>query len=325
MSKVETELYIKEGEARTPIAPQTTASVVSMTSETGTDSTVEAEIVALRTLISALQNGGASFKGTVNNNNSLPTVGYKAGWQYAVEQAGVYAGKTAEVGELFIAIRDYASGSASNSDWTLLQVNLVGSVSGPESSVANRVAVFDGTSGKTIKDSGFTLGISVPAEAKFTDTTYGVATASSDGLMSITQVAKLNSIEAGADKTDAANVESAGAFMKAKHTSDNITAGTTNLFMTSSERTKLSGIATGAEVNQNAFTNVVVGSTTISADSKTDTLTLVGGEGITLTPDATNDKVTIAETYIDSCVVSSLDHVPANLRNGGLIILRTGG
>ena len=49
-----------------------------------------------------------------------------------------------------------------------------------------------------------------------------------------------------------------------------------------------------AYVNQNAFSNVVVGSTTIAADSTTDTLTLVAGNNITLTPDATNDKVTIA-------------------------------
>ena len=50
---------------------------------------------------------------------------------------------------------------------------------------------------------------------------------------------------------------------------------------------------TNAEVNQNAFSNVKVGSTTISADSKTDTLELVAGTNVTLTPDATNDKVTI--------------------------------
>lgn len=65
---------------------------------------------------------------------------------------------------------------------------------------------------------------------------------------------------------------------------------------TTTEKNKLSGIASGAEVNQNAFSNVVVGSTTIAADGKTDTLTLVAGSNITLTPDATNDKVTIAAT-----------------------------
>ena len=64
--------------------------------------------------------------------------------------------------------------------------------------------------------------------------------------------------------------------------------------MSSAEKTKLNGIATGAEVNQNAFSNVKVGSTTMAADAKTDTLTLEAGSNITLTPDATNDKVTIA-------------------------------
>ena len=65
---------------------------------------------------------------------------------------------------------------------------------------------------------------------------------------------------------------------------------------TTSEKNKLSGIASGAEVNQNAFSNVKVGSSTIQADGKTDTLELAAGSNITLTPDTTNDKVTIAAT-----------------------------
>ena len=60
--------------------------------------------------------------------------------------------------------------------------------------------------------------------------------------------------------------------------------------------TKLATIEEGAEVNQNAFSNVTVGGTTIAADSKTDTLTLTAGSNITLTPNATNDSVTIAAT-----------------------------
>lgn len=66
--------------------------------------------------------------------------------------------------------------------------------------------------------------------------------------------------------------------------------------MSATDKTKLDGIASGAEVNQNAFSNIAVGSTTISADGKTDTLTLAAGSNITLTPDATNDKITIAAT-----------------------------
>ena len=52
----------------------------------------------------------------------------------------------------------------------------------------------------------------------------------------------------------------------------------------------------GYEANQNAFSNVKVGSTTIAADSKTDTIELIAGTNITLTPDATNDTVTIASS-----------------------------
>lgn len=59
---------------------------------------------------------------------------------------------------------------------------------------------------------------------------------------------------------------------------------------------KLVGIDDGAEVNQNAFSNITVGSTTIAAEAKTDTLTLTAGSNVTLTPNATSDSVTIAAT-----------------------------
>ena len=62
-----------------------------------------------------------------------------------------------------------------------------------------------------------------------------------------------------------------------------------------------------AEVNQNAFSKISVGSTTISADSKTDTLTLAGNN-VTITPDATNDKVTIGVTK--SNIVNALGYTP---------------
>lgn len=78
-----------------------------------------------------------------------------------------------------------------------------------------------------------------------------------------------------------------------------VTAGSSTTdggLMSQADKTKLNGIATGAEVNQNAFSNVKVGSTTVAADAKTDTLELVAGSNVTLTPDATNDKVTIAAT-----------------------------
>ena len=80
------------------------------------------------------------------------------------------------------------------------------------------------------------------------------------------------------------------------HTSD------TTKHITSTERTSWNSAKThadsahapsNAQANQNAFSNIKVGDTTISADTTTDTLTLVGSN-VTITPDATNDKVTIA-------------------------------
>jgi len=65
---------------------------------------------------------------------------------------------------------------------------------------------------------------------------------------------------------------------------------------TTAEKTKLNGISTGAEVNQNAFSNVAVGTTTVAADTKTDTLTLSAGNNVTLTANSTSDTITIAAT-----------------------------
>lgn len=65
---------------------------------------------------------------------------------------------------------------------------------------------------------------------------------------------------------------------------------------TTADQTKLNGIATGAEVNQNAFSNVVVGETTLAADTQTDTLTITPGANVTLTPNAASDSFTIAAT-----------------------------
>lgn len=76
----------------------------------------------------------------------------------------------------------------------------------------------------------------------------------------------------------------------------------TTKHITSTERTNWNAAKThadsahapsNAQPNQNAFSNIKVGTTTIAADTTTDTLTLEGSN-VTITPDATNDKVTIA-------------------------------
>lgn len=75
----------------------------------------------------------------------------------------------------------------------------------------------------------------------------------------------------------------------------------TTKHITSTERTNWNAAKThsdsvhapsNAEKNQNAFSNVKIGDITIAADTATDTLELVGSN-VTITPDATNDKITI--------------------------------
>lgn len=78
--------------------------------------------------------------------------------------------------------------------------------------------------------------------------------------------------------------------------SKDVATTSTNGLLSSTDKSKLDGVASGAEVNQNAFSNVKIGDVTIAADTKTDTLTLVADSNVTITPDANNDKITIAAT-----------------------------
>lgn len=89
---------------------------------------------------------------------------------------------------------------------------------------------------------------------------------------------------------------------------------------------KLSGIAANAEVNQEAFSNVAVktttGTTTIEADAKKDTLTIEAGNNITLTPDAVNDKITIAAkdtVYNDTDIKNRMSAVEGKLNGSGSV------
>jgi hypothetical protein len=111
------------------------------------------------------------YKGIVNDDASLPTT-YSAGWTFRVGTAGTYKGINCEVGDLIMAIVDREGVDNQQTDWQVLQTNIDGAVVGPTSAVSSNVVVFNGTSGKLIQDSGFTIGASVPSDAVFTDTVY---------------------------------------------------------------------------------------------------------------------------------------------------------
>lgn len=149
----------------TPTAP--TANAGTNTTQIATTAFVQKEISDKIAASDAM-----IYKGTIGTNGTVSMLPAKhsTGWTYKVITAGTYAGISCEVGDMIICLTD--GDSANNGHWTVIQNNIDGAVTGPTSSVNNRVVTFNGTSGKVIKDSGYTINASVPEGALFTDTTY---------------------------------------------------------------------------------------------------------------------------------------------------------
>lgn len=71
---------------------------------------------------------------------------------------------------------------------------------------------------------------------------------------------------------------------------------TNNGLMSKEDKIKLDNVNLNSEENQNTFSNISVGATIISADQKTDTLTLKSGQNINLSANNSDDSITIAFT-----------------------------
>lgn len=95
--------------------------------------------------------------GIVDSSTPLPATDYTVGQTFRVAEAGTYAGQECETGDLIIVIKDYEAGSAANTDFLVVQANVDGAVTGPDASTDANIVVFDGTTGRKIKDSTVTL------------------------------------------------------------------------------------------------------------------------------------------------------------------------
>lgn len=101
------------------------------------------------------------FKGTVGSGGTLTLAAhdalttYNAGDTYKVIEASADLwGNVVEVGDLIIAIVDRTGSGNLDSDWTVVQTNVDGAVTGPASVTSDgNIALFNGTTGKIIKDS----------------------------------------------------------------------------------------------------------------------------------------------------------------------------
>ena len=192
-----------ESKATMFTSPTFTGTPKAPTASSGTNTTQIATTAFVQTEINnkLAASDAMIFKGTIGSSGatitSLPAT-HTTGWSYKVITNDIkVSGKNCEVGDMIICIADGTT--ASDADWVVVQTNIDGAVTGPNSSVNNRVAVFSGTTGKVIKDSGFTIATSVPANAKFTDTTYTETTDTKAGLFTPAEKAKLAGIAEGAN------------------------------------------------------------------------------------------------------------------------------
>lgn len=103
--------------------------------------------------------------GVVDSSTPLPSTDYQVGQTFRVAEAGTYAGVECEAGDLIIVIADYAD-TFKNSDFLVVQANVDGAVTGPDASTDANIVVFDGTTGRKIKDSSVTIASVSDAVAK---------------------------------------------------------------------------------------------------------------------------------------------------------------
>ena len=99
---------------------------------------------------------GINLRGTVGSGGTvetLPADSYKLGDMYVVLTDGTYASQVCEPGDLILCVKAYAEEGAADTDWTVIQNNVVRAVKGPESATDGNLMAFDGVSGTVAKDS----------------------------------------------------------------------------------------------------------------------------------------------------------------------------
>lgn len=134
------------------VLPETTADQV----KTADGGNVEAKLAALEATFAS----GIRQKGTVGTGGTvetLPADSYTQGDMYIVKTGGTYAGQVCEPGDLILCVKTHDPEGAADTDWTVIQNNVVRAVKGPESAADGNLLAFDGTSGTVAKDSGIKL------------------------------------------------------------------------------------------------------------------------------------------------------------------------
>lgn len=117
------------------------------------------------------------YKGVIDCSGNPNYPAADAGYIYIVSVAGKIGGASGisvDVGDLLLCNADStASGDQATvgTKWNIIEKNLVGAVIGPASATDGNVVMFDGVTGKLIKDSGLTLSGSNTGDVTVTDST----------------------------------------------------------------------------------------------------------------------------------------------------------
>lgn len=159
--------------AKAPIeSPEFTGTPKAPTQSVGDDSTNIATTAYVIAAVNNLLNTKNAFHlvGSLDpTSQTLPSG--DAGDVYRITADGTINGLVVHENDTVTCAID-GTAAETPANWYVTHTNHNGSVFGPSSSVDAHVVVFDGSSGTRIKDSGFTIGKSVPEDAKFTDTVY---------------------------------------------------------------------------------------------------------------------------------------------------------
>lgn len=204
-----------------------------------------------------------SYRGSVDYYSNLPTSGQQDGYVYNVVHADAEHGIAAG-----------ANVAWTGTGWD----NLGGTIDLSEYALASNVA-----------DKAYQT---IAVKSNSTATATNVVAGSKNATVTLV----------GADNVVlSANATNHTIAISAINSTYSAATTTSDGLMTKAMVTKLNGVASNAEVNQNAFktvsvksTSTATTSTSIVAGAKEDTIKLLAGSNVTLTPDANAKSITIA-------------------------------
>lgn len=256
-------------------------------------------------------NDAMVFKGTIGTTTdsgtvqALPTTGYSAGWTYRVVTAATYAGQVCEIGDMIVAVKDYATATA-NTDWTVIQTNIDGAVTTSTSTGFTTDTVLLGAGTHSAKS------LANGSDGQVLKLASGVPTWSTDYKRAITVDGASFLAE---DTTTAFNIKTGTNISFTKDSSGNLTINSsyTNTTYTVAAPITLTGTQIGVSRATSSALGVVKGGTT---SGQTYGVSIDSNGAMTVAVPWTDNNTTYNQATSDTLglikVFSTLATAPAN-------------